>query len=177
MTRPLPTGTGVYITLWWRSAILSCSAAWRCSRNLGTGSAVYHFPRKRLSSGRRVHGLLLCRQACAHGAGGAAYAAGQRIRHGSLCPPDCPGRHCRRGGHEPFRLQLVVQALQGDDLLAVCHAVPAGHGLLHVGAFPEIRIGDMLARWFQRCAALCQSVHQGKRRAAGQVQEKQGTRP
>ena len=42
--------------------------------------------------------------------------------------------------------RAAVQALQGDDLLAVRHAVSAEHGLRPAGAFPKIRVGDMLAR-------------------------------
>ena len=73
--------------------------------------------------------------------------------------------------------RAAVQALQGDDLLAVRHALSAEHGLLPAGAFPEIRVGDMLARGLQRCAALRQGVHQGERCVTGQVQEKAGMKP
>ena len=90
-------------------------------------------------------GSRVCGKTRADRAGRAADAANLRLRHGALCPSDSAGRYRRRGGDEPFRFLLLLQASEGDDLFAVRHSIPIEYGLRAVGPFAEVRVGDMLS--------------------------------
>ena len=101
----------------------------------------------------------ICRETYAYREGRSAYAADLRIRNEALRSFHCVGRYCGGGGHEPFGVLLLFQAVQGDDLFAVRHAIPSEYRLRVVEALAKRSVGDMLSCRIQRPAAFYKNFH------------------
>ena len=109
------------------------------------------------------------RETDAYREGRSAHAADLRIRDETLRSFHRIGRHCGGGGYEPFSVLLLFQAVQGDDLFAVRHAIPSEYGLRFVETFAKRSVGDMLSCRIQRPAAFREGIHQGDGHVADQV--------
>ena len=106
-----------------------------------------------------------------HRAGCEADTANLGIRHGALRPYYLAERHRCGSGHEPLGVLHLFQAMQGDDLLAVRHAIPLEHRLRTAETLAETGIGNMLYGRVQRPAPFHTGVHERHGHVAVQIPE------